>query len=142
MSIKQLPLGNALLLTMPGITINELDDAGIEIAVYWLEDQQRNNWRPWTEAAGQQWVCLSSQNEALEIGIPIFSREANAHHGIGIELRYLPTPDSTSKSVVRYQTTSLNRLGLLNEVSMLKAKNIVQENLLPLTTDQLKLQGV
>ncbi|TFH93410.1 toxin VasX [Vibrio ouci] len=142
MSIKQLPLGNALLLTMPGITINELDDAGIEIAVYWLEDQQRNNWRPWTEAAGQQWVCLSSLNEALEIGIPIFSREANAHHGIGIELRYLPTPDSTSKSVVRYQTTSLNRLGLLNEVSMLKAKNIIQDNLLPLTTDQLKLQGV
>ncbi|MDC5848534.1 zinc ABC transporter permease [Vibrio europaeus] len=141
MSIQQLPAGNALSLLMPGITVNELDSAGIEIAVYWLLDQQRNSWQPWTEAAGQQWVCLSSLHEALEIGLPIFPREANAHHGIGVELRYWPTPDSTEKSVVRYQTTSLNRLGLLSEVSMLKAKNVVRDNLLPLTTSQLKLQG-
>ncbi|WCP65917.1 zinc ABC transporter permease [Vibrio tubiashii] len=142
MSIQQLPAGNALSLLMPGITVNELDNAGIEIAVYWLVDHQRNKWQPWTEAAGQQWVCLSSSNEPLEIGLPIFPREANAHHGIGVELHYLPTPDSSETTVVRYQTTSLNRLGLLSEVSMLKAKNIVRDNLLPLTTSQLKLQGV
>lgn len=142
MSIKQLPKGNALSLKMPGITINELDDAGIKIAVYWLVDQQRNNWKPWTEAAGQQWVCLSSPNEPLEIGLPIFPREANAQHGIGVELHYLPTPDSSEKTVVRYQTTSLNRLGFLSEVGMLKARNIVHDNLLPLTTNQLKLQDV
>lgn len=142
MSIKQLPKGNALSLKMPGITINELDDAGIEIAVYWLVDQQRNNWKPWTEAAGQQWVCLSSPNEPLEIGLPIFPREANAQHGIGVELHYLPTPDSSEKTVVRYQTTSLNRLGLLSEVGMLKVRAIVHDNLLPLTMNQLKLQDV
>ncbi|WP_391087088.1 toxin VasX [Vibrio sp. NH-UV-68] len=142
MSIQQLPAGNALSLIMPGITINELDDAGIEIAVYWLVDHQKNNWQPWTEAAGQQWVCLSSPEDPLEIGLPIFIQEANAHHGIGVELHYLPTADSSEKSVVRYQTTSLNRLGLLSEVSMLKVRTIAQGNLLPLTTNQLKLQGV
>lgn len=142
MSIQQLPAGNALSLLMPGITVNELDDAGIEISVYWLVDHQNNEWHPWTEAAGQQWVCLSSPSEQLEIGLPIFPSEANAHHGIGVELHYLPTPDSSEKAVVRYQTTSLNRLGSLSEVSMLKTKKIVRDNLLLLTSEQLKLQGV
>lgn len=142
MSIEKVSLGNVLSLTMPGITINELDDAGIEISVYWLVDQQKNTWQQWTEAAGQQWVCLSAPNEPLEIGIPIYSRESNANHGIGVELHYLPTPDSSEKSIVRYQTMSLNRLGRVSEVSMLKVKTTTKDNLLPLTTNQLKLQVV
>ncbi|MCW8334213.1 zinc ABC transporter permease [Vibrio paucivorans] len=137
-SIKKLASGNALSIIMLGITINELDDANIEIAVYWLVDHQKNDWQPWTEPAAQQWVCLSEPSEPLEMGLPIFPREANAQHGIGIELRYLPTPDSEEHSTVRYQTNSLNRTGLLNEVSLLKAKNTSDDNLRLLTTNQLK----
>ncbi|MGY3572455.1 toxin VasX [Vibrio paucivorans] len=134
-SIKKLASGNALSIVMPGITINELDDAKIEIAVYWLVDHQTNDWQPWTEPAAQQWVCLSEPSDPLEVGLPIFPREANAEHGIGIELRYFPTPDSEEHSIVRYQTNSLNRTGLLNQVSLLKAKNTSDDNLRLLTTN-------
>jgi hypothetical protein len=62
-SINALKKGNALSVGMPNVTLEQLDDAEVEIAVYWLVDQQKNDWQPWTEAAGQQWVALSQPNQ-------------------------------------------------------------------------------
>jgi len=129
--------GNALSLVMPAITYNELDAAGVDISVYWLVDHQRNEWQVWTESVGQQWVVISDMNEPLEIGLPLFQRELNAQHGIAIEVHYFPSAGSIEKATVRYQTTSLNKEGLLQEVSMLKVRDQSSDDFMPLTTNQL-----
>lgn len=129
--------GNALSLVMPAITYHELDAAGVDISVYWLVDHQRNEWQVWTESVGQQWVVISDMNEPLEIGLPLFQRELNAQHGIAIEVHYFPSAGSIEKATVRYQTTSLNKEGLLQEVSMLKVRDQSSDDFMPLTTNQL-----
>lgn len=142
LSIIPLSRGKALSLSIPGITISELDEAGIEVSIYWLVNHRENKCEPWTEEIGQQWVVLSSPEEPLTIGVPIYEIESNAQHGVAIELHYFPTPDSNEKVVVRYQTINLNKGGLLSEVSMLKVKELVSGNLQPLNTNQLNMQGV
>jgi hypothetical protein len=139
-SINALEKGNALSVTMPNITLDQLNDAEVSIAVYWLVDQQKNDWQPWTQPAAQQWVALSQDNQPLTIALPIFKAEANANHGIAIELHYFATEDSTEKTVTRFETINLSRVGLVNEVKVLKARSVNSSNLHLLTTEQITTQ--
>jgi hypothetical protein len=140
-SISALKKGNVLSVDMPNVTLDQLDDAEVEIAVYWLVDQQKNDWQPWTEAAGQQWVALSQPNQPLAIALPIYKAEANANHGVAIEIHYLATEDSSEKTVVSFETTNLSRIGLVNEVKMLKVRNLSPTNRHLLTTQQITTQA-
>jgi hypothetical protein len=126
---------------MPNVTLEQLDDAEVEIGVYWLVDQQKNDWQPWTNAAGQQWVAFSQAHQPLTITLPIYKAEANANHGVAIELHYLATEDSSEKTVMYFETTNLSRIGLVNEVKMLKARNLSPTNRHLLTTQQITTQA-
>lgn len=139
-AIMKLKKGNVFTLTMPRFSLEQLTEAGVEISAYWLVDQQKNDWQPWTTELSQQWVVLSESGQPLQLGLPIYKKEANANHGIAIELRYLATPDSTEKTVVRYQNMNLNRIGVVNEVKQLKVRNPSDANFKPLTTDQIAVQ--
>jgi hypothetical protein len=141
LSINALGKGNALSVTIPNVSLEQLDDAGVEIGVYWLENQQNNDWQVWTEQAGQQWVALSQSNQSLTIALPIYKTEANANHGVAIEIHYLATEDSSEKTVMYFETTNLSRIGLVNEVKMLKARNISAANRHLLTTQQITTQA-
>jgi hypothetical protein len=141
LSINALGKGNALSVTIPNVSLEQLDDAGVEIGVYWLENQQNNDWKVWTEQAGQQWVALSQSNQSLTIALPIYKTEANASHGVAIEIRYLATDDSSEKTVMYFETMNLSRIGLVNEVKMLKARNISAANRHLLTPQQITTQA-
>ncbi len=140
-SVEQLDKGKALIITIPGISINDMDQAGVEMSLYWLVDHRENKWEPWSEAISQQWRALSQVDEPLQIGLQIHQNEANAEHGLAVELYYYATPDSTEKTVVRYQTTSFNKTGLLGEVAMLKVKQTTVDNVIPLTSNHLIIEG-
>jgi hypothetical protein len=60
---------------------------------------------------------------------------------VAIELHYLATEDSSEKTVMYFETTNLSRIGLVNEVKMLKARNLSPTNRHLLTTQQITTQA-
>ncbi|KEA64655.1 hypothetical protein ADIMK_1108 [Marinobacterium lacunae] len=132
--IEALTKGHVLTFELPAIPFEELDRAEVKIALYWLIDAQRNDWQPWTQKLQQQWLLLSGPGEGLKMGLALYPEEVNAGHGIGIELHYKPVPEASADDVLRFQTDSLNRIGQLQEVALLKVRDPSSTNLLPLTT--------
>ncbi|MGF1768634.1 zinc ABC transporter permease [Enterovibrio makurazakiensis] len=135
--IRELGKGKALILSLPGLTLESLDDAGVMLAAYWKTSTRANRWAPWTQALAQQWVCLSDAAEPLLIALPLYGPEINAEHGIGLELHYFPMPDAPERDVLRFQAESFTRVGPLSEVALLKAQNVSASELAPLTTQHI-----
>lgn len=135
--IRELGKGKALIVSLPGLTRESLDEAGVMLAAYWKTRSRSNDWKPWTQALAQQWVCLSDATEPLVIAFPLYGPEINAEHGIGLELHYFPMPDAPERDILRFQAESFTRVGLLSEVAMLKARNVSASELAPLTTQHI-----
>lgn len=139
-NLIELTQGRALSVTLPGISLEQLDDAEVKLAAYWMTDAQSNDWQAYTAALEQQWRCLSEPGEPLQIALLIYPNETNANHGIALELNYRPMPDSNRRETVRFQTESFNRVGALRQVQLFKARNVSEANLRPLTTAQLSFK--
>lgn len=135
--IREFGKGKALMLSLPGLTRESLDEAGVMLAAYWKTSSRSNDWKPWTQALAQQWVCLSDATEPLVIALPLYGPEINAEHGIGIELHYFPMPDAPERDILRFQAESFTHVGPLSEVAMLKARNVSASELAPLTTQHI-----
>ncbi|MDD1783215.1 zinc ABC transporter permease [Enterovibrio sp. ZSDZ35] len=135
--IREFGKGKALILSLPGLTRGSLDQAGVELAAYWKSSTRNNDWKPWTQALAQQWVCLSDATEPLQIALPLYSPEINAEHGIGIELHYFPMLEAPERDLLRFQAESFTRVGRLSEVTLLKARNTSASELAPLTTQHI-----
>ncbi len=86
-------------------------------------------------------MAVSQANQPLTIALPIYKAEANANHGVAIEIHYLATEDLSEKTVISFETTNLSRIGLVNEVKMLKVRNISPTNRHLLTTQQITTQA-
>ncbi|MCJ8170468.1 toxin VasX [Atopomonas sediminilitoris] len=127
-----------LTLQLPGVLTAELDDSNIHIAAYWLTDMQRNHWQPWTEPLLYQLKPLSQAHEPLRLSLELFPNEANAQHGLGIEVRYPALPGSTTMQLKRFETLTLNahEARPLAEVALLRVRN-PDAPILPLTRDAL-----
>ncbi|AHL77104.1 hypothetical protein CH92_19270 [Stutzerimonas stutzeri] len=126
------------ILQVPGVIAAELDDSSISLAAYWLSNQQRNDWQPWTEPLLYQFKLLSKLHEPLLLGLEIYPQEANAQHGLAIELRYPPLAGSNEVHIKRFESlTLLAQQGKpMAEVALLRVRNANAPSL-PLTLDTL-----
>jgi hypothetical protein len=95
------------ILQVPGVITAELDDSGLSLAAYWLSNHQRNDWEPWTEPLLYQFKLLSKLHEPLRLGLEIYPQEANAQHGLAIELRYPPLAGSNEVKTKRFESLTL-----------------------------------
>lgn len=96
------------LLQVPGVITADLDDSGISLAAYWLSDHQRNDWQAWTEPLLYQFKLISNLHEPLLLGLEIYPHEANAQHGLAIELRYPPLAGSNEIQIKHFESLTLN----------------------------------
>lgn len=128
------------ILQVPGVITAELDDSGISLAAYWLSNHQRNDWEPWSEPLLYQFKLLSKLHEPLLLGLEIYPQEANAQHGLAIELRYPPLAGSDSVQTKRFESLTLNaQQGKpMAEVALLRVRTANAPSL-PLTLDTLDL---
>lgn len=126
------------ILQVPGVLTAELDDSGISLAAYWLSNHQRNDWEPWTEPLLYQFKLLSKLHEPLRLGLEIYPQEANAQHGLAIELRYPPLAGSNEVKTKRFESlTLLAQQGKpMAEVALLRVRTTNAPSL-PLTLDTL-----
>ncbi|TCD22709.1 hypothetical protein E0D86_08670 [Pseudomonas sp. IC_126] len=126
------------ILQVPGVITAELDDSGISLAAYWLSNHQRNDWQPWTEPLLYQFKLLSKLHEPLLLGLEIYPQEANAQHGLAIELRYPPLTGSNAVHTKRFESlTLLAQQGKpMAEVALLRVRTANAPSL-PLTLDTL-----
>lgn len=124
------------ILQVPGVLTAELDDSGISLAAYWLSNHQRNDWEPWTEPLLYQFKLLSKLHEPLRLGLEIYPQEANAQHGLAIELRYPPLAGSNEVQTKRFESlTLLAQQGKpMAEVALLRVRTTNAPSL-PLTLD-------
>lgn len=99
---------------------------------------QRNHWQPWTEQLLYQVKPLSQAHEPLRLSLEIFPNEANAQHGLGIEVHYPALPGSRTIQIKRFETLTLNahEARPLAEVALLRVRN-PDAPILPLTRDAL-----
>jgi hypothetical protein len=126
------------ILQVPGVITAELDDSGLSLAAYWLSNHQRNDWQPWTEPLLYQFKLLSKLHEPLRLGLEIYPQEANAQHGLAIELRYPPLAGSNEVHIKRFESlTLLAQQGKpMAEVALLRVRTANAPSL-PLTLDTL-----
>lgn len=126
------------ILQVPGVITAELDDSGVSLAAYWLSNHQRNDWEPWTEPLLYQFKLLSKLHEPLRLGLEIYPQEANAQHGLAIELRYPPLAGSNEIQTKRFESlTLLAQQGKpMAEVALLRVR-IANAPSQPLTLDTL-----
>ncbi len=126
------------ILQVPGVITAELDDSGVSLAAYWLSNHQRNDWEPWTEPLLYQFKLLSKLHEPLRLGLDIYPQEANAQHGLAIELRYPPLAGSNEVQTKRFESLTLHaQQGKpMAEVALLRVR-IANAPSLPLTLDTL-----
>ena len=111
-------------LSVPGMTANDLEDVSLGLSAYWLTNQQRNDWEAWSEPLLYQLNLLGAPGEPLKLGLEIFQHEANAQHGLAVILRYHPVAGDKSFREKRFETTTLNAQNgkLLQSVSVLRTR--------------------
>lgn len=126
------------ILQVPDVITAELDDSGISLAAYWLSNHQRNDWEPWTEPLLYQFKLLSKLHEPLLLGLEIYPQEANAQHGLAIELRYPPLAGNNEVQTKRFESLTLHaQQGKpMAEVALLRVRTANAPSL-PLTLDTL-----
>ncbi len=112
-------------LSVPGMTANDLEHVSLGLSAYWLTNNQRNDWEAWSEPLLYQFYLLGSQGDPLKLGLEIFPHEANAQHGLAVVLRYHPVAGVTAFREKRFETTTLNAQNgkLLQSVSVLRTRN-------------------
>jgi hypothetical protein len=126
------------ILQVQGVLTAELDDSSISLAAYWLSNHQRNDWQPWTEPLLYQLKLLSKPHEPLRLGLEIYPHEANAQHGLAIELRYPPLAGSNEIRIKRFESLTLHaQQGKpMADVALLRVRNADAPSL-PLTLETL-----
>lgn len=106
--LRQINNRPTAVISIPNITIRELDDVGFGLTAYWSINLQRNDWEPWTEPLLYQLNLLSPPDAPLQLGLEIFAHEANAQHGLAIKLRYHPLPGDQKLQEIMFETKTLN----------------------------------
>jgi hypothetical protein len=131
-----------LILQVPNVLTAELDDSGMSLSAYWLSNLSRNDWQPWSEPLLYQLSVLSAMDQPLSLGLQVFTQEANAQHGLAIELRYHPLVNNESEAVQikRFETLTLHaqQAKPISEVAVLRVRTLNAPSL-PLTLDTLDL---
>lgn len=123
-ALQQVDSKPMAVLSMPGMTANDLEDVNLGLSAYWLTNQQRNDWEAWSEPLLYQFHLLGAPGEPLKLGLEIFQHEANAQHGLAVVLRYHPVAGDKSFREKRFETTTLNAQNgkLLQSVSVLRTR--------------------
>jgi hypothetical protein len=123
-ALQQVDSKPMAVLSMPGMTANDLEDVNLGLSAYWLTNQQRNDWEAWSEPLLYQLNLLGAPGEPLKLGLEIFQHEANAQHGLAVVLRYHPVAGDKSFREKRFETTTLNAQNgkLLQSVSVLRTR--------------------
>ncbi|NRD73014.1 hypothetical protein HQQ94_07125 [Shewanella sp. VB17] len=121
---KVVDKGAVLVVSMPGCTARELNQADIKLAAYWQIDLRTNTWEPWSHELSGQWRLLSGLEQPLTLGLPIYPNEQNAQHNIAIELHYRPSVHSDDVEIIRFQTSQLNQSQQLTAVKMFKTAQL------------------
>lgn len=119
--LKMVAKGMILSLSFPALTLGDLAQAGITMAVYWGNNALRNEWQVWSELLEQQWVCLSKPGEPLQLGLPLYAEELRGNHSIGITLSYKPTPEAEAETLY-LQKEGTSTAGPLHQVKLLKVR--------------------
>ncbi|MEO8646828.1 MAG: hypothetical protein ABI447_36115, partial [Pseudomonas sp.] len=111
-------------LSVPGMTANDLEHVSLGLSAYWLTNHQRNDWEAWSEPLLYQLNLLGAPGEPLKLGLEILQHEANAQHGLAVVLRYHPVAGDKSFREKRFETTTLNAQNgkLLQSVSVLRTR--------------------
>jgi hypothetical protein len=125
-SLQKIDGKQMAVIDLPNITAAELDEGGFEISAYWLNNSQRNDWEAWSEPMLYQLNLLSKPTESLKLGFEILPHEANAQHGLAIELQYRPLAGVAAVREKRFETLTLNAEGskAMAEVTLFRARTL------------------
>lgn len=67
--LRQINNRPTAVISIPNMTIRDLDDVGFGLTAYWSSNLQRNDWEPWTEPLLYQLNLLSPPDAPLQLGL-------------------------------------------------------------------------